>query len=88
MSDDTIWLPVPHQATLDLLRWFDSDHLPAHLQAVSQPFQDLAIDLTAFLRDGPELSAGLRKLLEAKDCFVRQAVLAHREATAALEEIG
>lgn len=25
------------------------------------------------LPDGPELTAGLRKLLEAKDCFVRQA---------------
>jgi hypothetical protein len=26
------------------------------------------------LPDGPELSAGLRKLLEAKDCFVRAAI--------------
>lgn len=26
------------------------------------------------LSDGPELTAGLRKLLEAKDCFVRQAI--------------
>ena len=24
--------------------------------------------------DGPELTAGLRKLLEAKDCFVRAAL--------------
>jgi hypothetical protein len=28
------------------------------------------------LPDGPELTAGLRKLLEAKDCFVRAAVAA------------
>lgn len=26
------------------------------------------------LPDGPELTAGLRKLLEAKDCFVRAAL--------------
>ena len=26
------------------------------------------------LDDGPELTTGLRKLLEAKDCFVRAAV--------------
>jgi hypothetical protein len=26
--------------------------------------------------DGPELTAGLRKLLEAKDCFVRAALSA------------
>lgn len=29
----------------------------------------------ASVEHGPELSAGLRKLLEAKDCFVRQALL-------------
>jgi hypothetical protein len=27
------------------------------------------------LADGPELSAGLRKLVEAKDCLVRQRVV-------------
>lgn len=27
------------------------------------------------LKDGPELTTGLRKLLEAKDCLVRQAVI-------------
>lgn len=31
----------------------------------------LADDMIASCPDGPELSAGLRKLLEAKDCFVR-----------------
>lgn len=32
---------------------------------------DLAYRLFTNLKDGPELTAGLRKLLEAKDCFVR-----------------
>jgi hypothetical protein len=32
----------------------------------------VAFDVT--LPDGPEKSAGLRKLLEAKDCFVRAAL--------------
>ncbi len=31
-------------------------------------------DLEATLPDGPEKSAGMRKLLEAKDCFVRAAL--------------
>jgi hypothetical protein len=63
-----------HPATLALVRYFDYRHLPPHLQVVSQPCHDLAQAMVATLPDGPELTAGLRKLLEAKDCFVRQAV--------------
>lgn len=68
-----------HPATEHLLRYFDFEHLPAHLQAVSQPCGELAERMVEALPDGPELSAGLRKLLEAKDCFVR-AALDRREA--------
>lgn len=53
---------------------FAYSHLPEHLQAISAPFAELAAQLLANLQDGPELSAGLRKLVEAKDCAVRQAV--------------
>ncbi|MEU0761573.1 hypothetical protein ABZ351_18100 [Streptomyces microflavus] len=66
--------PLRHPGTEDLLRYFEYDHLPAHLQAVSKPCGDLVQELVAVLPDGPELSAGLRKLLEAKDCFVRAAL--------------
>ncbi len=34
------------------------------------------------LPEGPELTAGLRKLLEAKDCFVRAAMAAKDPARA------
>lgn len=74
-------------ATLDLLRWFDADHLPPHLQVVSRACQQLAFELTTILPDGPELTVGLRKLLEAKDAFVRQAVLAHHRAVSTLAEL-
>jgi hypothetical protein len=63
-----------HPSTTALLAWFDYDHLPAHLQAVSKPVGDLARDMADALPDGPELSTGLRKLLEAKDCLVRAAI--------------
>lgn len=56
-----------------LLKYFKYDHLPSHLQDVSKPFCDLAYDI-AGKYDGPELTAGLRKLLEAKDCIVRAAL--------------
>lgn len=63
-----------HPATTGLLKHFAFDHLPPHLRAVSQPCSLLAEAMVRALPDGPELTAGLRKLLEAKDCFVRQAV--------------
>jgi len=63
-----------HPAVESLLRYFQHAHLPARLQAVSQPIGDLARQMAETLPDGPEKTAGLRKLLEAKDCFVRAAL--------------
>ena len=56
------------------IKFFTYAHLPEKLQAVSKPIGDLAQELEASLPDGPEKSAGMRKLLEAKDCFVRAAL--------------
>lgn len=53
------------------MQYFQYAHLPEHLQAVSKPVGDLAEVMESSLPDGPEKSAGMRKLLEAKDCFVR-----------------
>lgn len=57
-----------------ILKHFAFAHLPEHLQNVSAPIADLAEHLDEALPDGPEKSAGLRKLLEAKDCMVRAAL--------------
>jgi hypothetical protein len=54
-----------------VMRYFEYSHLPTRLQAISKPIADLAKQMDDTLPDGPEKSAGLRKLLEAKDCFVR-----------------
>lgn len=56
------------------IKYFSFAHLPAHLQTVSKPIGELAAQLEAMLPDGPEKSTGMRKLLEAKDCFVRAAL--------------
>jgi len=53
------------------MKYFAFEHLPEPLKAVSREFSDLANKMDAEIPDGPEKSAGLRKLLEAKDCFVR-----------------
>ena len=64
-----------HPSTQHFAPLFGHAHLPQHLADISRPFHDLAVSMIGQLSDGPELSTGLRKLLEAKDCFVRQAVL-------------
>ena len=57
--------------TAPIMKYFEYAHLPDFLQKFSKPFADLAKQMDDTLPDGPEKSAGLRKLLEAKDCFVR-----------------
>ena len=63
-----------HPATVEMLRYFEYAHLPEHLQATSSRCHDLAHAMVDDLPDGPMLTTGLRKLLEAKDCFVRAAL--------------
>lgn len=53
------------------IKYFAFEHLPPALQEVSKPLCELAHQMEKMLPDGPEKSAGMRKLLEAKDCFVR-----------------
>ena len=64
-------VPIPGKNSAPILKYFAFEHLQTHLQQVSRPLGLLAAYLDASLPDGPEKSAGLRKLLEAKDCFVR-----------------
>lgn len=63
-----------HASTVHIARYFAYQHLPPHLQPVSRRCHDLAEAMIADLPDGPELTVGLRKMLEAKDAFVRAAL--------------
>lgn len=63
-----------HPSVAGILRYFAWQHLPEKLQAVSRPFGELAELMADTLPSGPELTAGLRKLLEAKDCADRAAL--------------
>lgn len=62
------------QQTDPMLRWFAYEHLPERLQTVSKPIGDLARQMVRDVPPSAERSAGLRKLLEAKDCLVRAAL--------------
>ena len=54
-----------------LLRYFEYAHLPQKLQEISKPICELALKMDEVLPEGSEKTTGLRKLLEAKDCFVK-----------------
>jgi hypothetical protein len=62
-----------HPAVYAVLQYFKYQHLPEYLQAISRPFSEVAWAMASEL-EGPELTVGLRKLLEAKDCMVRAAL--------------
>jgi hypothetical protein len=67
-----------HPGTQHVARLLDPNpNLPAGAMAdlaeLAARFRDDVLD--ALPDDGPELTTGLRKLLEAKDCFVRHALV-------------
>ena len=57
-----------------MMKFFEYAHLPEKLQTVSKPIGEVAKQMEEALTDSAEKTAGLRKLLEAKDCFVRAAL--------------
>ncbi len=68
-----------HPATQQIARYFAYEHLPEPQQTISAYSHHLAEAMIRELPDGPELTTGLRKLLEAKDCFVRASLPAAAE---------
>lgn len=66
-----------HPSVEQILQYFMCGHLPIELRMISKPCCDLAFSMAHLLDQNPELIAGLRKLLEAKDCFVRAGL--HKE---------
>ena len=68
---------MPHPATTAVLRFFEYEHLSGDLREISRRCGILAHEMADTLdgtAHGAELTTGLRKLLEAKDCFVRAAL--------------
>ncbi|MFI2033739.1 hypothetical protein ACH470_03405 [Streptomyces bottropensis] len=69
-----------HPATAAMLRNFRYDHLPQHLQEVSEPFHDLAHQLAETL-SGPEVTKALDDLWKSKNWAVLAASNAEREGS-------
>ena len=54
-----------------VMQYFEYGHLPRGLRLIAGPIKLLAELMCDQLEDCAEKAAGMRKLLEAKDCFVR-----------------
>ena len=75
-----------HPATQDVLRFFQYGRRDWQLERIGifSQTSKLAHSMAERL-DGPELTAGLRKLLEARDCFMRAAFSSRRDFESAAE---
>lgn len=60
-----------HPSTASLMLHFAWSHYCGEHEDCARQIANLAIGMMHALPDSPELSAGLRKLLEARDCFDR-----------------
>jgi hypothetical protein len=61
-----------HPSVKEIMKYLEPNPNLKGIQAeIAQSFHSMADNLLNELEDSPELTAGLRKLLEAKDCFVR-----------------
>lgn len=74
-------LRMRDKSTQHLMRWLKPNRrLDSIALDVSTVVWNTANDLVTILEDGPELSAMLRKLREAKDCGVIQGLIdSHQE---------
>ena len=68
-----------HPATQEKARWFDYEHLPSEQRQVSVEFARLAQTMIARLKDGPQLTITLQRLIDAKDSAVRQSIVDEEE---------
>ena len=57
-----------------VLRWLKCEHLNGNAKEIADRCKALAEYVVENGVGGAELAAGLRKLLEAKDCFVRDQI--------------
>ena len=68
--------------TDELLGYFKYEHLKSEqMKAISKPFGDLANEMVSKLGHLPtgQVNEGLKRLIEAKDCFVRASLKLPKE---------
>jgi len=56
------------------IQHFNGENLTGEKRSIALPIDSLAHFMEMSLKDGAEKSAGMRKLLEARDCFLRAGI--------------
>jgi hypothetical protein len=64
-----------HPSVAEKMNFFECQHLPEPLFSVANNVRTLAHEILATVEDHPQLALGLQRLIDAKDCFVRAAVV-------------
>lgn len=64
-----------HPSVAEKLNFFECNHLPEPLFSVANTMRTTALEIEATVENHPQLTIGLQHLIEAKDCFVRAAVV-------------
>lgn len=65
-----------HPSTQHMMQMLEPNpNLKGQASVIAGDLFNYADNMVTELQDTPELTAGLRHLLEAKDCFIRSAVL-------------
>ena len=62
-----------HPAVVTLAGYFDARRVGELGRPIAAELEHTARTMLACIPDHPELSVGLRKLLEARECFIRAA---------------
>lgn len=75
-----------HPSVVQITRFFEYNHFPEPLHTLAYQCASLKDIMLANIEDDPELVVGLRKLLEAKDCFVRAKVAEENRRKNSLKE--
>ncbi len=66
-----------HMSTVSILQFFADSHLHPTLKEIVIPIREVAFKMVDNFNDGPELTIGLRNLLDAKDAFLRHCLIVH-----------
>lgn len=64
-----------HTGTRSVAQWLSADPADTDLSPAYEAFDTLTVSTLLTTPDGPELTTGLRKLLEARDCILRAQAL-------------
>ncbi len=62
-----------HPAVVTLAGYFDAGRFPDPFGPIAAELEHTARTMLEAIPDHPELTVGLRKLLEARECFMRAA---------------